>query len=114
MVSGLVIGYQHKGRRTVRTTQTVIVHGTVAATVSKGQYRYFANLLGNLQNLVSLQVFNDEFVRSNQILFPGHCVIHTGLLALTAGAESYVHANHAGRIDADRLNQSTADEPVGT
>ena len=70
MVSGIIIGNQHKDSCLVfRIAQAIVMHGTVATAVTKRQNRYLAYLLTDLQHLVGLQILDDEFIGADEVLF---------------------------------------------
>ena len=95
MVSGFVIGNQHKDSRLIfRITQAIVVHGTVTTAVSERQDGHFANLLTDLQHLVGLQVLDDKLIGTNKVFIFTHGVIDTFLCALFHRTVLHVHANH--------------------
>ena len=67
MVAGVIVGYQHEGGATIGVAQSIVVHGAVAAAITKRENRHLTYLLTDLQHLVGLQILDDQFIRTNQI-----------------------------------------------
>ena len=114
MVSGFVIGNQHKDSRLVfRVAQAIVVHGTVTTAVSERQDGHFANLLTDLQHLVGLQVLDDKLIGTNEVFVLTHGVIDSFLITQLCRAVLHVHTNHTVWLNTDRFHQRPADKTVG-
>ena len=78
MVALLIVGNQHEGSALIlAVAEAVVVHSLVATAVAKREYRHLAYFLCNLQYLVGLQILDNQFVRTYQIVFFSHGEVHT-------------------------------------
>ena len=115
VVAHVVVRHQHEGHAAVGVVADhVVVHAGVAAGVAEGQHRPLADLLGDLQNLVRLEVLDEQFVRSHHILADGEGMVQPFLLALFRGLQLHVHADDVVVGDVQHaLDEHAADEAVG-
>ena len=115
MIARVIVRHQHKrGCRVVGVAHAVVVHGLVTATVAERQHRHFAYLLRYLEHFVGLQVLDNQFVRTEHILFLGHGVVHTRGFALISRTERNIHSDYSVGLNVQAAYQCAAEETVGT
>ena len=114
VVALAVVGDQLERRAAIPVVvEGVVVHGHVAARVAEGQHRLLADVLGDLQHLVGLEVLDQKHIRAHQRVVRAEDVVQAVFVALIRGLQLDVHADDVLIGDIQHaLNVGAADEAV--
>ena len=116
VIPHFIIRYQHECRAAVAVVQErIIVHADVTGAVAEGQHRLAADLLGDLQYFVCLQILDDQPVRAHQRIVARKHILNTVRVSLVPGRQRGIGTDDVliGNIK-HPLNESPDNKPVAS
>ena len=114
VVTLVIVRDQHERHTLVRiVADRIVVHAHISGAVAEGEHRLAADLLCDLQNFVSLEILDKQFVRSDNVVGGGVHVVQSLRISLAGGLQLNVHAYYLLIGDINHtLYKHAADETV--